>query len=163
METTGRRSNQRDCRECDLWIATSPLVFNSPPVSSCSVKKKNALCSPRHRPSRRRKIYFLRFIHDTSPNVQTFLSSRKPRSRRGTRQLRVCAVHRYQRPHLSRGRDERARLWAQWWARLLLRVRECSFRTFRAASRAFSGAQIPLAEYGLARGGSRRIRGRLPY
>ena len=105
----------------DLWDCHDPCV------NSLHLRKRYALCSPRHRPSRRWKIYFLRFIHDTSPNVQTFLSSRKPRSCRGTRQFRVRAVHRYQRPHLSRGRDERARLWAQWWARLLLRVRECSF------------------------------------
>jgi hypothetical protein len=125
---TRRRSNQRDCRERDLCLPRV-LVVSLHPCPPSVKPTKYALCSPRHRPSRRRKIYLLRFVHDTSSDVQTFLSSRKPRSCRGTRQLRVRAVRRYQRPHLSRGCDERARLWAQWRADLLLRVRECTFST----------------------------------
>lgn len=100
---TRRRSNQRVCRERDLCFGHEPSLASLHPCPAfLFCKTKYALCSPRHRPSRRRKIYILRFIHDTSSNVQTFMSSRKPRSCRDTRQLRVRAVHRYQRPHLSR-------------------------------------------------------------
>ena len=85
-----------------ILLITTPLAFGLP----SSAKNNHALCSPRHRPGRRWQIYILRFNYDTPHRLQAHRPSCKPRSCRGTRQLRVRAVYRHQGPHLSRGCDE---------------------------------------------------------
>ena len=92
--TTSGQNTQRSVPR----ISSNPSTFDNSPLALASSFPglcEDALRYPRYRPSRRWKIYVLRFTHDTPPNFEAYRPSCKPRSCRSTGQLRISAVHRY--------------------------------------------------------------------